>query len=1013
MQHKRLFILLSGFLSLMQLSADYVSPQDALDIAARFNRKSSSMSKSRGSAEGYSVAYTASEGHRNCFYIVNSPASAGYTIVTADSRMPEVLGYVENGEFNVNNLPCNMRWWLEEYKREIAYFLNHDINNGMESSDATRQKTSDNSRIPQRKSINPLLGTKWNQNSPYNLLCPIDPKTNKQSVTGCVATAMAQVMKFHNWPESATGSIDDFSFEGTAFDWDEMLNEYTTDNYTEKQGQAVAELMLNCGRSVKMKYGSSESSAVSREVGVALLNYFGYDSSIHYNLRDYFTQAEWDDLVYSDLAKGHPVYYHGRTPSGGHAFVCDGYAGNGYFHFNWGWGGSQDGYFRLFALNPASGGIGSYQGGYNSSQGCFTGVIPKSDASLPQQKLIVMSGALKATQESSGRWKLTFIKSDDTEGMVYNPTVIMQDFRLEYRMVPIANTADTIMVAASSKTDLKPNYGWKSQTIGLPSGLQDGEYEFFLTYTPAGENYYRRVKAPQGLSDHLKCTVKDGVPSFSEYVDAQRYSLIMNGVSSADNHFYVNGPSAIRLTFSNVGHNDFTGPVIVSLAPANKATEPIYSLQTDLSVPAGFSTIYDFSRIAEGNPGEYVLTAHTADGAELIGSPLRLSLEESPIAHIETEPQVEAVGILPAMQSESSRLDLSCTIRPTALYQATQSGRVRVRLYSLSSSRVWTWTLSANRTFGSAEVKFSAALNIEGLSAGKYEWQLSQIVDGKDVVISRRYPFTYYKEEQEDVDENTLIYLSLPDNLTLSSGRYSAYRGTLEVPGQFGGKELKELAPDAFTFAEQLESLTLPANIRNIGAGQFYCAKSLSNLSLESEVPPALSDFAFAPGSIEKINLNVPDSTANIYKRTSGWNAFKFGEWQISVESDIKILKGLATDGQKFYNPYYVSGDETLSLSLESPEGAEIFTTYIIGEDTVTLTGNEINIPALYGRSGRIYISSSQTPDRIQDISAYGDNRMDVYSLSGVLLIHNADKEAVKRLEPGIYIIGARKLVVK
>lgn len=1004
MKFPYLLLLCAGLLGTSDAFAQQVSAADATQIAARFRLSNSKMAKSAADASQYSVAYTAAEGNSACFYVINSPAQQGYTIVSADSRLPEVLGYSDRGTFDANQLPCNFRWWLDEYKHQIAYFLDH------QHEPAIRQAPA---RIPQHAPVKPLLTTLWDQGEPYNNLCPIDPSTNQRSVTGCVATAMAQVMKFHNWPQKATGEFNGFSFEGTTFDWASMLDNYTAGNYTDAQANAVATLMLNCGRSVDMDYGSNESGAVSRNVGPALMNYFGYDSSMHYNLRDYFTQAEWDLMVYNDLAKGHPVFYHGRTPTGGHAFVCDGYAGNGYYHFNWGWGGSQDGYFRLFALNPASGGIGSYAGGYNSSQGCFTSVIPASANELPKQHFIAMSGALTGNMNDATSLKLTFIRADKTEGMLYNPTVTSQSFTLHCNLVSLSNPTDTITLISSTTNDLRPNYGWKSRTFGLPSNTKDGEYELLLTFTPQGGKDAVVVRAPTGLSNRLKCTVANGKYTISEWPVDAPYSLILNGVTSTDGKFYVNGPSAMRVTLSNVGETDFRGAVTLSLTPATTRAAALYSVNADMSVPAGFSSIFDFSEIAESEPGEYLLSAHLPDGTELIGSPMRLQLEESPIAQIATKPQVEAVNIMPAMLAENSRVDVSCKIKPTDAYQTEQSGSMRIRLISATTGRTWTWSLSSVRKYGNSAVGYSAALGLGSIPTGQYYWQFSLISNGKETVISRRYPFTYYKNLTVEADDNTMEYALLPDNYTLEQPRYNVYHGTMQVPAKVDNADVKRLAPDAFTFAEQLESLELPASIAEIGAGQFYCAKSLTALTIDRNTPPALSDIAFGPGAIDRIQLSVPDSMANIYKRTAGWDAFNFGKWEISLTDGVKIIDGLATDGKTWYNPYYVSPTERPMLNFTAPDGQQVFYTLVVGDDTTEGSGNSLQLPALNGLTGKLMLSLDSAVQGIENMIDGINDKVDVYTTTGVLIMRGADRQALSRLKPGLYIAGGKKVVVK
>ena len=206
---------------------------------------------------------------------------------------------------------------------------------------------------------------------------------NGKAPTGCVATAMAQVMKYFNWPEkgAGTGKATDSSGKsyamdlGVTFSWNDMKAQYNEGNYTSPQASAVALLMKACGYAVGMKYGPSESGAGSVAIPSALVDNFGYDGGVRLCMRTYYGREEWEGMIYDNLAHVGPVLYTGTTNlGGGHAFVCDGYSTDGYFHFNWGWSGMYDGYYLLTALNPEGEGTGGFAGGYNIGQEVVLGI---------------------------------------------------------------------------------------------------------------------------------------------------------------------------------------------------------------------------------------------------------------------------------------------------------------------------------------------------------------------------------------------------------------------------------------------------------------------------------------------------------------------------------------------------------------------------------------------------------------------------------------------------------------
>lgn len=290
------------------------------------------------------------------YYIFNIGDNQGYVIASGDDAAHAVLGFSDEGFIDVNDMPCNMQAWLAEYARQIEYMQEH----GATSSRASK-------RITERPPIAPMLTTKWNQDYPYNVACPIDPLSGRRCLTGCVATAMSQVMYFHRarsvnqttqeipgYITAKNKIVIDPIPAGSFIDWEKMKRIYSYEDYdTDAQVEAVANLMKYCGVAVEMDYTSSASSAYSSVVAIALPKYFNYSSKTRIVDR-YDSDEEWETLIYSELSHGRPVYYSGSRTGGGHAFVCDGYESNGFYHFNWGWGfggfpSSPDGYFVLTA----------------------------------------------------------------------------------------------------------------------------------------------------------------------------------------------------------------------------------------------------------------------------------------------------------------------------------------------------------------------------------------------------------------------------------------------------------------------------------------------------------------------------------------------------------------------------------------------------------------------------------------------------------------------------------------
>lgn len=329
------------------------------------------------------LAYTGCSAEVTAYYIFNRP-EGGYLITSAQSEGAPLLGYSLTGRFDASQMPPAMRWWLDGMARDIAQASQNPAT-------VDRSRLQPHARTA-KEPIAPLTTTLWNQDAPYNDQCPSIGDT--VAPTGCVATAMAQVLKYHNYPPKGTGQYSyqwsgqtlSFNYGATTFDWTNMTDRYTSQS-TPQQKTAVATLMKACGVSVEMDYGARESGAVSELIPGALRDFFGYDAGMAFLTRDYYGLCDWENMVYNQLAKVGPVLYCGRGDGGGHQFVCDGYSQDGYFHFNWGWGGVSDGYFLLYALDPLTQGTGgsSLTGqGFSTGQGIVTGVRPPAGGTQPQ-----------------------------------------------------------------------------------------------------------------------------------------------------------------------------------------------------------------------------------------------------------------------------------------------------------------------------------------------------------------------------------------------------------------------------------------------------------------------------------------------------------------------------------------------------------------------------------------------------------------------------------------------------
>lgn len=294
-------------------------------------------------------------------YLVSS-TNGGYAIISGTEKTRPVLAYSLEKSFPSDlELPCNVNYWLSRYAVQVEFIKNHDLID--EDAALLWSKYSDPNFIVKvmlrsESSVEPLLRSNWNQPWPYNGMCPSDPQgSHGHCVTGCVATAMGQLLYYYRFPDHGMGSYAYYhpdydtiaaNFDTTYYRWNEMTSSAISQN------DAIAELLFHQGASVDMDYGPASSGMWNHKAAYSLRNHFRMGPETVYYFRDSIT-LDWDSILIANLDQKKPLYYAGWAGVGsesGHAFVCDGYDASDYFHFNWGWGGSYDGYFYLDNLSP-------------------------------------------------------------------------------------------------------------------------------------------------------------------------------------------------------------------------------------------------------------------------------------------------------------------------------------------------------------------------------------------------------------------------------------------------------------------------------------------------------------------------------------------------------------------------------------------------------------------------------------------------------------------------------------
>ena len=363
---KRILIIVCIFaLTTGKMFAGPVDAQRAQQLGQRF------LSTAKGSQKiDVQLVHTSATRGDVDYYVFNIGGDGGFVIIAGDDRVKPVLAYSTTGSFNPNDIADGFEFTLNSFCEEIQYVRKHNIA-ATDDIKAEWKSVSETGRIKQgrqnRAVVGPLCQTTWNQNWPYNSQCPEDEEGSGGRVyAGCVATAMGQVMKFWNWPAQGTGSYtynpegyptQTANFGETEYHFELMPNDLDSLS-TEEDYFYIAQFLHHCGIAVDMQYSGHGSGAYSFSVPIALRTYFNYTADDDVTLSfwgfNFYTIEQWTQMLKDGgLDEGMPLYYSGSDDNGagGHAFVCDGYDENDYFHFNWGWSGRDDAWCPIGALN--------------------------------------------------------------------------------------------------------------------------------------------------------------------------------------------------------------------------------------------------------------------------------------------------------------------------------------------------------------------------------------------------------------------------------------------------------------------------------------------------------------------------------------------------------------------------------------------------------------------------------------------------------------------------------------
>lgn len=790
------------------------------------------------------------------YYVLNATDGNAFVIVAGDDRAEEVLGYGE-GRIDMSDLPCNLRWLLNSYKEQMEYLHSHP--------QAQVQRVAPYNDV----TIAPMVTCNWNQREPFNNQCPM--YEGERSVTGCVATAMAQVMYYWRFPER-TPSLSGYttrshhiylpSLPSQLLEWDDMIDSYNVD-YEPRQGEAVALLMRYCGQSCRMDYSPTGSGSYVSDQLQGMRS-FGYSWDAAMLDRSGYSLEEWDALLQQDLLAGRPVLYSGADPmSGGHAFVLDGYY-DGKYHINWGWGGTGDGYFALGAFN-----VRGYK--FSTQQQMLHCVHPTTTAVVEAGYDFVADGIYYMYDEEATGLLVTYkdTRYDCYSGEVTIPSQVTHDGET----LPVVgigksafrNCVGLTAVNIPSTVSLIDSHAFNGcinlRGMTLPGGVTTiGSQAFAYCYGMT------RLELPAGLKTideraFVDCNGLERVeiPDLDAWMGISFADALSNPLSSA-HHLFVAGEEVTDL--------EFIGSRVDSIRPY------------------AFTGCTGLSRVMIDGPRS-VGRAAFKDCTGLVD--LAFSTGDTPRLDIGREAFAGCTGLttvsLPqSVDRVSHSMFASCTGLQTVeiassvtdIETAAFDGCTALSAVTMPSSVTTVGTSAFEGCTGLTRLSLSESLTSLGASAFSGCSKLTAVVIPNSVKTMGRKAF---------FDCIALKSVVLPDSLSMIDNQ-------------------------AFAQCEALTSITIPDGVRTIDEKAFYKCLYLNDVTVGRSVElikesafdnnpriKSVTSLAMVPPEIEYTNtfmrsiyrtatLRVPAAVLNDYKNSGIWS------WFVNIEGMIDPMRG-------------------------------------------------------------------------------------------------------------------------
>ena len=988
---KKLLMSLASLCVGMTLTAAPVTKDAARQKALQFlTERGSGIAAARGT--GQTAVQLKETVATDQLYVFNIGQQEGFVIVSGDDCTGDlVLGYADSGEITADNMPDNMRTWFEEYARQIKWMQQHHT--GIAASRAARTSTV-------RKSVSPLLTCQWDQNAPFNDNCPKMTENGKETAaTGCVATAAAQIMyyqamkhgitetttkketkaynntTFYYWYINGTPSTNMPSKPVTVINWSEMKDRYPSDNAT--ANAAVAKLIEYVGAGVEMQYGMTSTASTSN-VPNMLVDLFDYDADVRIALRNDYTYSEWFNLIYKELSTNGPVLFSAQSMGGGHAFVIDGYSEEDFFHINWGWGGTSNGYYRLSALNPTSQGIGgsTTDDGYNFDQDIIINVCPIDDG-------ITATGEELVTITRCDCPETSFIKYDNSNFGQMKDNVLTTGVRIDYSFSNKTGKTqgfdygfalyqgDSMIQLLSNATeeDLSNSYsGFLYVQFGL--GLASGEYRIINVSRKKGSD--RWLPSIDSEQFYIKATV-DGNNMTLENIAEDRtphLSAILVQKGSA----MTNKPLTMTAKISNIGYQ-YNGTIQL-IQKSDSKNYLLAARQIDVEHGASQKE-FDFT-FTPTTTGNWELVLWDKDN--------KLITTQSTTVNVNAGP-VSTIGVLKVESTDLKNGDLSSgqiygtTARATIMISnsatADHTSSIKVALMH------WTPQGEGHFTGESTDIK-SYDLNIAAGQTATLDIELDGMHTGE------KYSFLYYDIAGHEFSRSSFFDAYEGVDFYTADGQVKSIKKESEIvtpddASAYVGDNVTSLIPNNNSNALYFVGTTIPAGLE----GRNVISNGLAeSLNISDEQP------FYTPQTFTATRATYTRRVTQGGDGTTGWTTIiiPFDVKEIKVgDRTIDWFHSSSDSGKQFWLKTF-SSDDSNGVTFDYTDRIEANTPYIIcvpndkwGEEwdltnkDITFVGEDVMLQAnavanLNGDYFR-FVSQTVTSDvtNLYAINAVGD----------------------------------------